>query len=113
MPFLAFFVFLVFSLGRVSRPLGTAAGGVLMPFLGHVAFLPGFGWLAVLAGVGLVAGFILSVFAALAPFGVSRGYRRWPGGGSGGFSGGGFSTGGGGFSGGGGGFGGGGASGKW
>jgi uncharacterized protein len=112
-PFLVLFMFLVFSLGRVSRSLGTAAGGVLMPFLGHMAFSPGFGWLAALAGVGLAAGFILSVFAALAPFGVSRGYRRWPGGGPGGFPGGGFSTGGGGFSGGGGGFGGGGASGKW
>jgi len=33
MPFLLVFVFLVFMLGRVSRPLGTAAGGFFMPFL--------------------------------------------------------------------------------
>ncbi len=119
-PFLALFIFLVFSLGRVSRALGTAAGGFLMPFLGHMAFSPGFGILAVLAGIGLVAGFILAVIAALVPSGVSRPYGRGPGGGYGGFpggrfpsGGGGFSTGGGGFSGGGGSFGGGGSSGRW
>lgn len=119
-PFLALFVFLVFSLGRVSRPLGTAAGGFLMPFLGHMAFAPGFGTLAVMAAAGLAAGFILSVIAGLVPAGAARRYGRGPGGGSGGFpgggfpsGGGGFSTGGGGFSGGGGSFGGGGASGRW
>ncbi len=52
-PFLILFVFLVSALGRVSRPLGTAAGGFLMPFLGHMAFSPGLGMLAALAGVGL------------------------------------------------------------
>lgn len=119
-PFLALFVFLVFSLGRVSRPLGTAAGGFLMPFLGHMAFAPGFGTLAVMAVAGLAAGFILSVIAGLVPAGAARRYGRGPGGGSSGFpgggfpsGGGGFSTGGGGFSGGGGSFGGGGASGRW
>lgn len=117
-PFLILFVFLVFSLGRVSRPLGTAAGGFLMPFLGHMAFSPGLGTLAVLAGIGLVAGFILSFIAGLAPAIGSRPYGRRSGGGYGGVpggfsSGGGFSAGGGGFSGGGGSFGGGGASGSW
>jgi len=118
-PFLLLFVFLVFSLGRVSRPLGTVAGGFFMPFLGHMAFAPGLGILAVLAGIGLVAGFMLSVFAGLARGSGPLHYGRRSGGGSigfpGGFStgGGGFSGGGGGFSGGGGGFGGGGASGSW
>lgn len=117
-PFLILFVFLVFSLGRVSRHLGTAAGGFLMPFLGHMAFSPGLGTLAVLAGIGLVAGLILSFIAGLAPAIGSRPYGRRSGGGYGGVpggfsSGGGFSAGGGGFSGGGGSFGGGGASGSW
>jgi uncharacterized protein len=118
-PLLVFFVFLVFALGRASRPLGTAAGGFLMPFLGQMAFAPGLGVLAVLAGVGLIAGFILSVMAGLTPVGGPRGFGRRSSGGYGGFpggfstGGGGFSGGGGGFSGGGGGFGGGGASGSW
>jgi uncharacterized protein len=111
-PFLFLFVFLVFSLGRVSRPLGTAAGGVLMPFLGHMAFSPGLGMLAALAGIGLLTGFIIAVIAGLVPAGGAGVYRRWPRGGYGGFPGGGFPSGGG-FSGGGGGFGGGGSSGSW
>jgi len=111
-PFLLLFIFLVFSLGRVSRLLGTAAGGFFMPFLGHMAFSPGLGYLAALAGIGLVAGFILSMFAGLARGSGPLHYGRRSGGGYGGFPGG-FSTGGGGFSGGGGGFGGGGASGSW
>ena len=107
-PLLFLFIFIVFSIGRVSRFLGTAAGGLLMPFLGHMAFSPGIGLLIALAGFGLFAGFILSVFA-----GIARGSGPWhSGGGRGGFTGG-FFTGGGGFSGGGGGFGGGGASGSW
>jgi uncharacterized protein len=114
-PFLILFIFIVFSLGRVSRTLGTAGGGLLMPFLGHMAFAPGMGGLVALAGIGLIAGFVLSLMAGLAPAGSTRHYRRRSGGwGGGGFStgGGGFSSGGG-FSGGGGGFGGGGASGSW
>jgi uncharacterized protein len=111
-------VFLVLTFGRVSRPLGTVAGGILMPFLGHMVFSPGLPLLAALAGAGLIAGFILSTFAGLMQgTGASHlGGRsgRGRGGSSGGFfSGGGFSSGSGGFSGGGGGFGGGGASGSW
>jgi len=120
-PFLILFVFLVFSLGRVSRALGTVGGGFLMPFLGHMAFSPGMGVLAALAAVGLLSGFVLSLLAALAPAGSVRGSGRRPGGWGGGFppgggfstGGGGFGGGGGGFSGGGGGFGGGGSSGSW
>jgi uncharacterized protein len=107
-PFLVLFIFLVLSLGRVSRALGTVGGGFLMPFLGHMAFSPGVGALIGLAGIGLISGFILSLMAGLAPAGSMRNYGRRPGGWPGGFS-----TGGGGFSGGGGGFGGGGASGSW
>jgi uncharacterized protein len=119
-PFLILFVFLVYSLGRVSRALGTAGGGFLMPFLGHMAFAPGMGMLIALAVIGLICGFGLSLMAGLAPAGSMRHYGRRSGGWRGGFPpGGGFSTGGGGssggggFSGGGGGFGGGGASGSW
>lgn len=119
-PFLILFVFLVFALGRVSRRLGTVAGGALAPFLGHMAIAPGIPYLAVLAAAGLVAGFVLSAIAGMSSSGGPR-YPRRGGGGSSGFppvfpgggGGGGFSSGGGGFSGGGGGFGGGGASGSW
>jgi len=122
-PLLFLFAFIVFSFGRVSRPLGTGAGGFFMPFLAHTVFSPRLGILIALAGIGLVVGFILSVFAGLTrgsgPVHHSRrsvGGFGDPGGfstGWGGFSGGdGFSDGGG-FSGGGGGFGGGGASGSW
>jgi len=116
MPFVLVFIFLVFMLGRVSRPLVTAAGGLFMPFLGHMAFAPGPLMLLGLGGIGLVAGYVL---ASIAGASSSVGPRSPGRGGSGGFpidfprGGGGFSAGGGGFSGGGGGFGGGGASGSW
>jgi uncharacterized protein len=118
MPFLLIFVFLVFMLGRVSRLLGTAGGGLLMPFLGHMAFAPGPLMLLGLGGIGLGVGYVL---ASIAGASSSMGPRPpGRGGYGGGFpidfprGGGGFSTGGGGgFSGGGGGFGGGGASGSW
>jgi uncharacterized protein len=117
MPFLLIFFFVVFMLGRVSRPLGTAAGGLFMPFLGHMAFAPGLLMLLGLGGIGLVAGYVL---ASIAGATASMGPRPPGRGGHGGFpidfprGGGGFSAGGGGgFSGGGGGFGGGGASGSW
>jgi uncharacterized protein len=117
------FAFVVFWFGRVSRPLGTATGGIFMPLLANTVFSPGLGILAVLAGMGMVVGFILSEVARRIPVDGalhhgrrSRGGFREPGGFStrwGGFSGGGGFGGGGGFSGGGGGFGGGGASGSW
>jgi uncharacterized protein len=116
MPFLLVFAFLVFMLGRVSRPLGTAAGGFFMPFLGHMAFAPGPLVLLGLGGLGLAVGYVL---ASIAGASSSRGPHSPGRGGTGQFpigfpsGGGGFSTGGGGFSGGGGGFGGGGASGSW
>ena len=117
LPFVLVFIFLVFMLGRVSRPLGTAAGGLFMPFLGHMAFAPGPLMLLGLGGIGLVAGYVLALIAGASS---SMGPRPPGRGGYGGFpidfprGGGGFSTGGGGgFSGGGGGFGGGGASGSW
>lgn len=85
-PFLVLFIFLVFSLGRVSRVLGTAAGGFLMPFLGHMAFSPGMGMLLALAGIGLAAGFLITLMAALAPAGKNWSGGRPPGGWGGGFS---------------------------
>jgi uncharacterized protein len=114
--FLFLFVFIVFSFGRASRLLGTAVGGVLMPFFAHVVFSPGIQILSALAVIGLIAGFIISLFAGMFHLGGSS--HSGSGRGDSGFSGG-FSTGGsdsasdGGFSGGGGGFGGGGASGSW
>jgi uncharacterized protein len=123
-PLLFLFGFIVFWFGRVSRPLGTVAGGFLMPLLANTVFSPGLGILAALAGMGLVAGFVLSVVAGLTRgsgnlysgrrsgggFGDSGGFSTGWGGLSGGGDG---FGGGGGFSGGGGGFGGGGASGSW
>ena len=116
MPFLFIFVFMVFTMGRVSRILGTAGGGFLMPFLGYMAFAPGPLMLIVLGGLGLIVGYVLALIAGATS---SMGPRPPGRGGQGGFpigfprGGGGFSVGGGGFSGGGGGFGGGGASGRW
>jgi uncharacterized protein len=118
-PFAVFFIFVVAMLGRASRPLGTAAGGFFMPFLGHMAFAPGPLALLGLGAAGLAAGFVVATIAgAVQSAGPFQPGGR--GGGYGGFpmnfprGGGGFSTGGGGgFSGGGGGFGGGGASGSW
>jgi uncharacterized protein len=116
MPFLLIFVFMVFTMGRVSRLLGAAGGGFLMPFLGHMAFAPGLLMLIVLGVLGLIVGYVLALIAGAAS---SMGPRSRGRGGQGGFpigfprGGGGFSIGGGGFSGGGGGFGGGGASGSW
>ncbi len=110
-PLLFLFGFIVFWFGRVSRPLGTAAGGFLMPLLANTVFSPGLGILAALAGMGLVAGFVLSVVAGLTRGSGNLYSGRRSGGGYG--DSGGFSTGWGGLSGGGGGFGGGGASGSW
>ncbi|MDX9787263.1 MAG: TPM domain-containing protein [Desulfobacterales bacterium] len=109
LPLIAF-IFLVGQLGRVRRPLGAAAGGVLMPLFGAIFLKTGLLMLLALIPLGLVAGYLLSLIAA----GLSGG-RHIGGGYYGGFGGGGgFSSGSfGGFSGGGGGFGGGGASGGW
>jgi len=120
LPFLFMFVVIVLLLGGVSRRLGTTAGGILAPFLGHTAFSPGPLMLIALVCIGLIAGFLLSVFAGIAgrsgphkPGGRPRTrYRGFPPGGGISIGGGKFG-GGGGFSGGGGGFGGGGASGGW
>jgi uncharacterized protein len=114
----AFYFILLFfilgSVGRFSRLLGTAAGGLLLPVFA-ASFLS-VGWPMLLAVIpfGLFFGFLIAtVFQAKSggggPFGgFTYGGRHRGGGGFGGFGGGG-----GGFSGGGGGFGGGGASGSW
>lgn len=113
-PLVAIFalVFLINVLGRVSRYLGAAAGGVLTPIAGALFFGPGL-FLLGLIPLGIIGGLFISVFGGPLAFGhaVTRHHRSgyWGGGFGGGFSSGGF----GGFSGGGGGFGGGGASGGW
>lgn len=104
-------LFLINALGRASRVMGAAAGGVLAPIAGALFFGLGPLLLLVLIPVGIAAGLLLSLIGG--PLAMGRGVGR-PGGGywGGGFGGGGgFSSGG--FSGGGGGFGGGGASGGW
>ena len=109
------FIFLISQIGRIKRPAGVAAGGILLPIFGSLFLHGGLFLFLMLIPAGLVAGLVLSAAgsAAGAHTGSSRGYYRgggfWLGGGGGGFSSGGF----GGFSGGGGGFGGGGASGGW
>ena len=98
------FIFFISMLGRLRRPLGMAAGGILAPLAAFLFFNFSFIWILLSIPVGLLAGFILSHLGA--PLLYGGGHYR-----SGGFGGGGFSSGG--FSGGGGGFGGGGASGGW
>jgi uncharacterized protein len=98
------FIFFISILGRLRRPMGIVAGGVLAPLAGFLFFNFGFIWILLSIPAGLLAGFILSNLGS--PLLYGGGYYR-----SGGFGGGGFSSGG--FGGGGGGFGGGGASGGW
>ncbi len=112
-------LFLVNMMGRIKRPLGAVAGGILFPVIGAMLFGPGLLMLLMIP-VGVIAGLLLSYFGRNLSFNTPPGSGRnknnyWKsGGGFGGFGGGGFGGGGfGGFSGGGGGFGGGGASGRW
>ena len=98
------FLFFISMLGRLRRPLGIAAGGILAPLAAFLFFNFSFIWILLSIPIGLLAGFILSHLGS--PVMNGHGYHR-----SGGIGGGGFSSGG--FSGGGGGFGGGGASGGW
>jgi len=108
------FVFLITQLGRITRVLGTLAGGVMLPIFGGLFFSGGLLLLMALIPIGLIAGFFLSLIGSSLQS-ASRGRGGMYVGGFGGrFGGGGFGGGGfGGFSGGGGGFGGGGASGGW
>ena len=101
------FVFFISMLGRLRRPMGIAAGGILAPIAAGLFFNFSPLWILLSIPIGLLIGFILSFLGALLIFGHGHHHHRRTGGGwSGGF-------GGGGFSGGGGGFGGGGASGGW
>jgi len=101
------FVFFISMLGRLRRPVGIAAGGILAPIAASLFFNFSPFWILVSIPIGLLIGFILSFLGSPLVFGHGHHHHRHTGGGwSGGF-------GGGGFSGGGGGFGGGGASGGW
>ncbi|MGD8990943.1 MAG: TPM domain-containing protein [Desulfobacterales bacterium] len=104
------FVFFISMLGRLRRPLGIVAGGILAPIAASLFFKLSSVWLLLSIPIGLLAGLILSFLGSPLVFGHGHHRHRhtggwWSGGG------GGFSTGG--FGGGGGGFGGGGASGGW
>lgn len=100
------FVFFISMLGRLRRPMGIAAGGLLAPIAAGFFFNFSPIWILVSIPIGLLIGFILSFIGSPLIFGHGHHHHRHTGGWSGGF-------GGGGFSGGGGGFGGGGASGGW
>ncbi|MDH3876850.1 MAG: TPM domain-containing protein [Desulfobacterales bacterium] len=101
------FVFFISMLGRLRRPMGIAAGGILAPIAASLFFNFRPVWILVSIPIGLLIGFILSFLGSPLIFGHGHHHHRHTGGGwSGGF-------GGGGFGGGGGGFGGGGASGGW
>ena len=101
------FVFFISMLGRLRRPMGVAAGGLLAPIAAGFFFNFSLIWILLSIPIGLLIGFILSFIGSPLIFGHGHHHHRHTGGGwSGGF-------GGGGFSGGGGGFGGGGASGGW
>lgn len=106
------FGFLVLNLGRVSRSLGTVAGGIVLPIFGVMALTGSLMLFLALIPIGLASGYTLSRIGSgmsTATMGHRRGGTRGVFWGGGGFSSGGF----GGFGGGGGGFGGGGASGGW
>jgi uncharacterized protein len=101
------FAFFISMLGRLRRPMGIAAGGILAPVAASVFFSLSPVWILASIPVGLLIGLILSSLGPPLIFGHGHYHHRRTGGDwSGGF-------GGGGFSGGGGGFGGGGASGGW
>jgi uncharacterized protein len=108
MPLIVFGAVCLLVLGRISRPLGGAAGLIGFPLVGLTLGLPLAG-IIFLGLLGLALGIFLPLFFGGA-FGGVGGFGT--GGGFGGFSSGG-SDGGGGFDGGGGDFGGGGASGDW
>lgn len=105
------FIFLTSMLGRLRRPLGIAAGGILAPIAASLFFNLSSMWLLLSIPIGLLAGLILSFLGSPLVFGHGHHHHRRTGGWWSGGGGGGFSTGG--FGGGGGGFGGGGASGGW
>ena len=98
------FVFFISMLGRLRRPMGIAAGGILAPIAAGLFFNFSPIWILLSLPIGLLIGFILSFLGSPLVFG--HGHRHSGSGWSGGI-------GGGGFGGGGGGFGGGGASGGW
>ena len=105
------FIFFISMLGRLRRPLGIAAGGILAPIAASLFFNLSSMWLLLSIPIGLLAGLILSFLGSPLVFGHGHHHHRHTGGWWSGRGGGGFSTGG--FGGGGGGFGGGGASGGW
>ncbi len=105
------FIFFISMLGRLRRPLGIAAGGILAPIAASLFFNLSSMWLLLSIPIGLLAGLILSFLGSPLVFGHGHHHHRHTGGWWSGGGGGGFSTGG--FGGGGGGFGGGGASGGW
>jgi uncharacterized protein len=100
------FVFFISMLGRLRRPMGIAAGGILAPIAAGLFFNFSPIWILLSLPIGLLIGFILSFPGSPLVFG--HGHRHSGSGWSGGIGGGGFGGGGGG-----GGFGGGGASGGW
>lgn len=109
MPFIVFGAIGLLVLGRISRPLGGAAGLIGFPLVGSTLGLP-LAAIIFLGVLGLAMGILLPVFFG-GPFGGAGGYRHDGWGTGGGFGSGGFD--GGGFGGGGGDFSGGGASGDW
>ena len=109
------FLVLINMLGRLRRPVGAAAGGLIFPTVGALFFNISPIWILALIPMGVLGGILLSFLGSPLSFGhAATSQRHRSAGWFGGFGGGGFSSGGfGGFSGGGGGFGGGGASGGW
>ena len=112
---LIIFLAVINMLGRLRRPIGAAAGGLLFPIVGALFFNFSLIWILTLIPLGILGGILLSFLGSPLSFGHAATTKRHRSAGwFGGFGGGGFSSGGfGGFSGGGGGFGGGGASGGW
>jgi len=94
------FIFFISMLGRLRRPLGIAAGGILAPIAASLFFNLSSMWLLLSIPIGLLAGLILSFLGSPLVFGHGHHHHRhtggwWSGGGGGGFSTGGFGGGGG------------------
>ncbi|MDH3799912.1 MAG: TPM domain-containing protein, partial [Desulfobacterales bacterium] len=75
------FVFFISMLGRLRRPMGIAAGGILAPIAASLFFNFRPVWILVSIPIGLLIGFILSFLGSPLIFGHGHHHHRHTGGG--------------------------------